>query len=153
MCGAGSYRECMVAHSPMDEFTDRAVVAAIAHDDLRVWLLESPESEPLVTIVRPSEKPHRHVRQGQFRRMHSSETMEPVFFRQIEEVLGKSSKIVLVGHGRGKGNTVERFMAHLARARSPLLGRVVGTGVANLPALSDAEIIAAARERWSVDYL
>lgn len=79
--------------------------------------------------------------------------MEPVFFGQIEDVLRGSSKVVLVGHGRGKGNTVDRFMAHLARGRSGLLGRVVGTGVANLPALTDAEIIAAARERWSVDYL
>ncbi|MEY2967776.1 MAG: hypothetical protein RIQ64_403 [Actinomycetota bacterium] len=85
--------------------------------------------------------------------MHASETMEPVFFGQIEDVLRRSSKVVLVGHGRGKGNTVDRFMAHLARARSSLLGRVVGTGVANLPALTDAEIIAAARERWSVEYL
>lgn len=85
--------------------------------------------------------------------MHASETMEPVYFGDIEDVLRRSSKVVLVGHGRGRSNTVDRFMSHLAQQRSPVLGRVVATGTANLPALSDAEIIAAARERWSVDYL
>lgn len=79
--------------------------------------------------------------------------MEPEYFRMLEDVLKHSSKVVLVGHGRGRSNAVDRFMSHLARSRSPLLGRIVGTGVANLPALSDAEVIAAARERWSVDYL
>ena len=143
----------MVAHAPVPALVGRAVVAAITHDDARVWLLESHDSDPLVRLERPSESPHRHVRQGQFRRMHGSETMEPVFFRHIEEVLRDSSQVVLVGHGRGRSNAVDRFMGHLAKARSPLLGRVIGTGVANLPALSDAEIIAAARERWSVDYL
>ncbi len=85
--------------------------------------------------------------------MHSSETMEPVFFGEIEKVLSGSSKIVLVGHGKGRSNAVDRFMVHLAESRSPVLGRVIATGMANLPALSDAEVIAAARERWSVEYL
>lgn len=143
----------MVARAQTSDLDGRAVVAAITHDDAKVWLLESHDREPLVRLDRPSELPHRHVRQGQFRKMHGSETMEPEYFRQIEEVLGRSSKVVLVGHGRGRSNTVDRFMGHLAQSRSPLLGRIVGTGVANLPALTDAEVIAAARERWSVDYL
>lgn len=128
-------------------------MAALTHDHARIWLLEADGAEPVVRLRRPSDKPHRHVRQGQFRRMHSSETQEPVFFGDLEDLLRDSSQVVLVGHGRGRSNTVDRFMAHLAEARSPLLGRVVGTGVANLPALTDAEIIAAARERWSADYL
>lgn len=85
--------------------------------------------------------------------MHASETMEPVYFDDIEKVLSGTSKIVLVGHGKGRSNAVDRFMAHLAQAHSPVLGRVIATGVANLPALTDAEVIAAARERWAVDYL
>lgn len=143
----------MVAEAPTPLLDGRAVVAAITHDDAKVWLLESHDSDPLVRVGRPSDRPHRHVRQGQFRKMHASETMEPEYFRQIEDLLRHSSKVVLVGHGRGRSNTVDRFMGHLAQSRSPLLGRIVGTGVANLPALTDAEVIAAARERWSVDYL
>lgn len=61
--------------------------------------------------------------------------------------------MVLVGHGKGKGNEVEKFMGHLVETRSPLLARVVGTGVANLPAMTDGEVIAAARERWAARYL
>ena len=136
-----------------DVVVDRAVVAAITHDHARIWLLNSNGSEPLTRLDRRSDSPHRHVWPAQSRHMHASETAEPAYFADLETLLGSASRVILVGHGKGKGNEVDRFMGHLARVRSPLLSRVVGTGVANLPAMTDAEVIAAARERWAADYL
>lgn len=150
----GPYVACMVNPTEAkDVVTDRAVVAAITHDHANVWLLNTNGSEPLTRLDRRSDSPHRHISPAQSHHMHASETTEPAFFADLEALLGAASRVILVGHGKGKGNEVDRFMGHLARVRSPLLSRVVGTGVANLPAMTDAEVIAAARERWAADYL
>lgn len=132
---------------------DRAVVAAITHDHARIWLLNGDGATPIAQLDRLSEAPHRHVRPGQSHHMHASDTAEPTYFGDLEKVLAPASRVILVGHGKGKGNEVDRFMGHLATVRSPLLARVVGTGVANLPAMTDAQVIAAARERWATEYL
>jgi len=131
----------------------RAVVAAVPHDHARIWRLNGEGSDPMFRLERPSDSPHRHVWPAQSHHGHASDTAEPAWFADLEHVLGSASTVVLVGHGKGKGNEVERFMGHLVATRSPLLARVVGTGVANLPAMTDAEVIAAARERWAARYL
>lgn len=136
-----------------DALHERAVVAAVTHDHARIWLLNGESSDPMFRLERPSDSPHRHVWPAQSHHGHASDTAEPSWFADLEHVLGSASTVVLVGHGKGKGNEVERFMGHLVATRSPLLARVVGTGVANLPAMTDAEIIAAARERWAARYL
>lgn len=128
-------------------------MAAITHDHARIWLLNGDGGDPVLRLERPSDSPHRHVWPAQSRHGHSSETAEPAYFADLETVLGSASTVVLVGHGKGKGNEVEKFMGHLVETRSPLLARVVGTGVANLPAMTDGEVIAAARERWAARYL
>lgn len=149
-----TYRAAMTdLEKVRDVVVDRPVVAAITHDHARIWLLNEEGSAPLAQLDRPSESPHRHVWPAQSHHMHASETAEPAYFGDLESLLVAASRVILVGHGKGKGNEVDRFMAHLAKIRSPLLARVVGTGVANLPAMTDAQVISAARERWSTQYL
>ena len=138
---------------PPSEIVDRSVVAAITHDHARVWLLEKGSAEPVALVERPLDAEHRRSRPAEIGRGHHSEIGELPWYTLLEHVLGQSSQLILIGHGKGKGNEVTRFMGHLAESNSPLLGRVIGTGVANLPAMSDAEIISAARERWLADYL
>lgn len=127
-----------------------AIVAAITHNHTRLWLLNDEGSEPVLEVLRDDEKMrHDHIKAGQSSHMHQNELGEIAYFEYLAEVLNQASSLVLLGHGKGKGNAMERFVAHIEKHRSSVFGRIVGTGVINLPHLSDGEVIAAARSWWS----
>lgn len=127
-----------------------ALVAAITHNHTRLWLLNDDGTEPVLEVLRDDEKNHHgHIKAGQSSHMHENELGEVAYFEYLADVLNQASSLVLLGHGKGKGNAMERFVAHIQKHRSAVFGRVVGTGVINLPHLSDGEIISAARSWWS----
>jgi len=123
------------------------LVAAVLHDDTRIWQLDEVGAEPNVFIKR-SVPESVHIRQAQAHHMHSHEIGEAEYFNEIAEALSDGLKIIIVGHGTGKANISERFMKHLEEHKSPLLPRVVSSETANLPHMTNAQIIAGVRHRW-----
>jgi hypothetical protein len=139
----------MIDASTVEAIKQRAIVAAITHDDVRIWLVHDASGDPAVSIVRDDPKhAHRHVRPAQARRGHASEISEGPYFDYVAEVLAAASEVVLVGHGKGRGNAVERFMRHSSQRKPDVLHRIVGTGNLNLPHMSNAEIASTARQWW-----
>lgn len=141
-------------HTNHDESAEQidghAIVAAITHNHTRLWLLNDSSVEPVLEVLRDDEKLHHgHIKAGQSSHMHQNELGEVAYFEYLAEVLSRANSLVLLGHGKGKSNAMERFVKHIERHRSRVFERVVGTGVINLPHLSDGEIIAAARSWWS----
>jgi hypothetical protein len=126
---------------------DRALVAAITHDVTRVWLLHEESTEPVMVIRRPGVT-HMHARAGQERHGHASETSETPYFIEVARVLDLGSNVLLLGHGTGRSNTMERFLDHLGKHHVALLDRVVASGNVNIPALSDQQLVNDARHRW-----
>ncbi|MFN5841146.1 MAG: hypothetical protein ACK45J_09060, partial [Acidimicrobiaceae bacterium] len=59
------------------------------------------------------------------------------------------SNVVLVGHGVGKSNAVNRFINHLDVHREALRNRIAATGTANITAMSGGQIIEEARRKWA----
>ena len=146
---ASPYVDLMVDSSTVEPIKQRAVVAAITHDDVRIWLVHDDSGDPTVSIVRDDPKhAHRHVRPAQAMRGHASEVREGPYFDYVADVLTAASEVVLVGHGKGKGNAVERFMQHSGQRSSDVLHRIVGTGNLNLPHMTNAEIASTARQWW-----
>lgn len=129
------------------KMVNRAVVAAITHDETRLWLLNDESQHPFFQISR-SEPDHAHVRQAQTHHGHASEIGEVGYFNEIANVLSHASRIVLMGHGTGKANAATRFEQHVSPHWTPLLAKIVATGIINIPALSDSGIIQEARRRW-----
>lgn len=125
----------------------RALVAAVTHDETRVWLLHEESTEPVLVVRRPGVV-HVHNRAGQERHGHAAETSEVPYFMEVGRVLGLGSNVLLLGHGTGRSNTMERFMRHLEEHNEPLLARVVASGNVNIPALSDQQMVSDARHRW-----
>ena len=123
------------------------LVAAILHDDARIWQLDEMGSEPSVFIKRNVPESV-HVRQAQSHHMHSHEIGESEYFDEIADVLSGGLKIIVVGHGTGKSHAADRFMKYLAERKSPLLPRIVSSETANLPHMTNAQIIADVRHRW-----
>lgn len=123
------------------------LVVAVMHDEARIWRLDEIGSEPSVFIKRTVPESI-HVRQAQSHHMHSHEIGETEYFMEISEALSGGLKIIVVGHGTGKANASERFMKYLEQRHSALLPRIVSSENANLPHMSNAEIIAGVRHRW-----
>ena len=89
------------------QIADRSLVAAITHDNARIWLLNEDKEDP-VAVVRRIEPEVRHVRQGQQHHGHASEVAEVPYFAELASVLSVGSNVVLVGHGTGKSNAMNR---------------------------------------------
>lgn len=139
----------MVDVSTVEPIKERAVVAAITHDDVRIWLVHDDNGDPAVSIVRDDAKhAHRRARPAQARRGHTSEVSEGPYFDYVADVLAAASEVVLVGHGKGRGNAVDRFMRHSGQRSADVLHRIVGTGNLNLPHMTNAEIATTARQWW-----
>lgn len=129
------------------QIADRSLVAAITHDNTRIWLLNEDQEDPVVVVTR-QEPDIRHVRQGQERHGHASEAAEVPYFAELASVLAVGSNVVLVGHGTGKANAMNRFVEYLALHHAQLHQRIAATGNANIAAMSGSQIIQDARVKW-----
>lgn len=136
-----------MSEDAMKQVANRAVVAAITHDETRLWLLNDESQHPFVRISR-SEPEHIHVRQAQVHHGHASEIGETGYFNEIASYLSHASSVILMGHGTGKANAATRFEQHVSQHFKPLLSKIVVTGIINIPALGDADIIHEARRQW-----
>ena len=132
----------------LEKIRDRSLVAALTRDNTRIWLLNGDTIEP-VCVVERHDRESRHVRTAQENHGHSSEIAEVPYFTELASVLSVASNVVLVGHGTGKANAVNRFINHLDVHRESLRNRIAATGVADVTSLSGAQIIQEARRKWS----
>lgn len=132
----------------LTRLSNRSLVAAVTHDHTRIWLLNDGDEEPVCTVRRP-EPDIRHVRSAQAHHGHASEISEVPYFNELAAVMSVASNVVLVGHGVGKANAVNRFLDHLEAHRESLLDRVAATGQANIAALSGPQIVREARRKWA----
>ncbi len=129
------------------QIADRSLVAAITRDHARVWLLNEDVEEPVVVLNR-EEANIRHVRSAQENHGHASDIGEIPYFAELATVLSVGSNVVLVGHGTGKANAMNRFIDYLALHNEPLHHRIAATGNANIGAMTGTQIIQDARRKW-----
>lgn len=134
------------------QIADRSLVAAITHDNTRVWLLNEDIDEPILVLTR-DEPEIRHVRASQERHGHASEISEVPYFSELASVLSVASNVVLVGHGTGRANAMNRFIDYLALHNQPLHQRIAATGNANISAMTGTQIIHDARRKWRQAHL
>ena len=127
-------------------------MAAITHDHSRAWLLNEDYEEPVVAVIRETPEV-RHVRSGQEHHGHASSLGEVPYFAELATVLSVGSNVVLVGHGTGKANAMNRFVEYLADHNSALHQRIAATGTANIAAMTGSQIIQDARKKWRQAHL
>jgi thiamine monophosphate kinase len=69
----------------------------------------------------------------------------------VAAALAPAGQILLVGHGKGKSNSMLKLIQHLERHQPKTAEKVVAALDVNVPALTEPQILAAARE-WFDDH-
>lgn len=130
----------------VEKLRNRVLLSVVEHDHSRVWALHESSNEPIVTVVRPGSR-QMHVRSSQERHMHASETGEAEYFATLASVLEVGSEVLLIGHGTGNGNMMNKFLKYLDHDGSKHV-HVTASGNADLAAMTNGELLREARLRW-----
>ena len=134
------------------DITGKLVVAAVTHTETRIWATDAHRGDKPEVVARPAaEHVHHHVRQEQSTRDHETNRFEHPYLEGVAAALAPAGQILLVGHGKGKSNSMLKLIQHLERAHSKTAEKVVAALDVNVPALTEPQILAAARD-WFDDH-
>lgn len=134
------------------DITGKLIVAAITHDETRIWATDAHRGDKPEIVARPSlEHVHHHVRQAQVNHGHESNRLEIPYLEGIATAVAPAGQILLVGHGKGKSNSMLKVIQFLERHHPKTAEKVVAALDINVPALTEPQILAAARE-WFEDH-
>lgn len=136
----------LVNETSIEKLRNRVLLSVVEHDHARVWLLHEDSHEPVVTVHRPGVR-QMHVRSSQERHMHATETGEAEYFTTLASVLGLGSEVLLIGHGKGNGNMMNKFLKYLDEKPQTKV-HVAASGTTDLSAMTDGELLQEARLQW-----
>lgn len=129
------------------------VVVALTTRDARVWSSGiAPGSTPETFRSVGAHADHKHVRAAQGAHLHHRKIDDPVFFGSLADAVSGAGSILLLGHGKGKANAMVSFVQYLERRRPEIAARVDGAVDRDLEAMTEGQILAAARE-WHAHHM
>ena len=126
--------------------TDPHWVVVIDHREARIYRSAAPGSVP--QQIRPH-VPEDYTRQAHHSKdfSHGREKGDPKrFFEPVAGVLNGAGKILVFGSGTGSSSEMEQFVAWLQETRPELAKRVVGSVVIDEHHVTEAQLLAKARE-------
>lgn len=130
----------------------RFAFVAIERDQAIIWNEGLDSVNPPIRVKPPVEVDHRHLRTGQYQHGHDTKHRFPEYFEEISSHLKKAEVIVIMSHGKGKGNYGLHLIDHLNKKHSDLASRVADHMNVNMPALSVHELEAYARGWFEKNY-
>lgn len=136
----------------MSESVQGFVAVAISRDEARVWLTGVESGTKPEEVRAPSEMMrHHHVREAQHHHGHDTDHTSSVFYESIAQAIAPADTVVLIGHGKGKADTMLRFTQYLERKHPDVARKVAGAIDADLEALSENQILSLVRD-WFDEY-
>jgi hypothetical protein len=130
----------------------RFAFVAIARDEAIIWNEGLDSLNPPIRIKAPPEMKHRYMRPAQFHRGHDTDHLPPEYFEEIASYLNDGKSIVIMSHGKGKGNYGLHLMDYLKSKYPQIAAQVVDQLNVNIPALSIHELEAHARGWFEKNY-
>jgi hypothetical protein len=131
----------------MTDLMNRFVIAVITQDDARIWTTGIEPGQKPENISAPADNlHHHHVRQAQHHGGHHADPNRKEYLEEIAQSLSTAGQILLIGHGKGKANSMVALVQFLERKHPAVALKVVDALDSNLDALSEPEILALARE-------
>lgn len=136
----------------MTDLSNRFVIAVVTQDETRIWTTGIEPGKKPEKISAPADNlHHHHVRMAQHHGGHHADHNRQEYLEEIAESLSTAGQVLLIGHGKGKANSVLVLVQFLERKHPDLAAKVVGAVDSNLDALTEPEILALARE-WFDHY-
>ncbi|MEY3132462.1 MAG: hypothetical protein RLZ29_799 [Actinomycetota bacterium] len=143
---------------PNDTLPKALDVVVLTQDEARIWhglpdreRQHGNPTKPQRVAARDPHRVHRHVRTGQAHHMHHLDADDPKYFDAVAAQVGDAERILLVGHARGRSNMAKGFAAHVSKRHRQIAKRVIGEIEADIPALTEPEILELARS-WYARY-
>ena len=127
-----------------EDLTNRLVVAVVERNETKVWPTNA-EKGTKPELIHPPALRNIHVRDAQNHGGHDTDKADKDYYEQIATILAPAGEILLVGHGSGKSNAVLKLIQHLERHHADIAKKIVGSLDVNVPAMTDGELLAAAR--------
>jgi hypothetical protein len=130
---------------------DQAVrlVVRLDHHDASLWRLEGEAVEraqlhPHGLWGSDQNLSHRHERDLPGQRA----PLDHDYLERLSAAIAGAEAVLLLGHGQGQADVRRLLVAHLRRHHSELLARIAGVITVDDSALSEAELLALAREHF-----
>ena len=130
---------------------DQAVrlVVRLDHHDASLWRLEGEAVEqaqlhPHGLWGSDQNLSHRHERDLPGQRA----PLDHDYLERLSAAIAAAEAVLLLGHGQGQADVRRLLVAHLRRHHPQLLARIVGVVTVDDSALSEAELLALAREHF-----
>ena len=139
------------SEKPAPETTGREAhwLVVIDHHEARIFRSEMHGAVPRQILP--------HAPEDHFRHAHNSkdfsrgrEKPEPnSFFEPVAKELKAAAQILVFGSGKGTGSEMEQFIAWVKKHHPELAQRIIGSVVVDEHHLSDAQLLAKAREFYA----
>ena len=125
------------------------LVVRLDHRGADLWHLvgeavEQAELEPHGLWGSDQNLSHRHERDIAGQRA----PLDHAYLEGLSDAIAQADAVLLLGHGHGQADVRQLLVAHLRRHHPQLLQRIVGVVTVDDSALSEAELLALAREHF-----
>jgi hypothetical protein len=142
--GAGPGR----ASPPVDD-----ILVVIAHHEARLYHMDVRSSDPVDDVIQPYDPHHflHHLsHKDQSRERGQRATEDPSYYEHIAQAVAPGGRVVVIGHGEGHSNAAHHLMAYLKLHHPQILQKVTCELVADLSALTPAQLLVIGRRALSV---
>jgi len=131
----------------MPDNTDQFVVAVVTQDECRIWADGIERGKEPGKIYSPDgQNGRRYPLKPPFHGGHHIEDSDREYFESIAQALASAEEILIISHGKGKSNSFLMLVQYFEKMHPDLAKKVLGNIEANIPTLTEPEILALARE-------
>jgi hypothetical protein len=129
------------------EMTQTFVYAVMSLDHALIWKGQlEPGSSP-IRIVAGGDNPQYQKEHDSRKGDRDRSIVDFKFAEKVSLELKDASHIYLLSAGTGKSNTAHQLMDYLKEKHATIAARVIGTGSADVNALSDNQLLELGRDR------
>jgi hypothetical protein len=129
--------------------TDSHFILLIDHQQAQIFKTERKGTVPEKVTHLHSDGSSSHVHSAHDYKDHNGQPDYYVYFEHVVKSLAGADKILIFGSGTGSSSAMDLFVAWLGKRRKPIAARVVGTVIVDKSHLTEAELLAKAREFYS----
>jgi hypothetical protein len=133
---------------PPLQATASELLIVVDHHDAKILHIDAAADAASDPVIRPYDPHHflhhlQHKDQSRERGQRAPE--EPAYYEEIAAAVAVGGPITVVGHGTGHSNAAHQLVEYLKTHHPETYRRIIGEKVADLSAVTDAQLIELAR--------